>query len=54
MSPEEATRRLIEVVAGEAGIESGSAVCDVGCGYGGTARMLYREYGAEVTALTIS
>ena len=54
MSPEEATRRLIEVVAGEAGIESGSAVCDVGCGYGGTARVLYREYCAEVTALTIS
>jgi tocopherol O-methyltransferase len=54
MSPEEATRRLIAVVAGEAGIESGSAVCDIGCGYGGTARVLYRDYRAEVTALTIS
>jgi tocopherol O-methyltransferase len=54
MSPEEATRRLIAIVAEEAGIEPGSAVCDIGCGYGATARVLYREYCAEVTALTIS
>ena len=32
----------------------GSAVCDVGCGYGATARVLARDYGARVTALTIS
>jgi tocopherol O-methyltransferase len=54
MSPEEATRRLITVVAEEAGVRPGSAVCDVGCGYGGTARVLAREYEAHVTALTIS
>jgi tocopherol O-methyltransferase len=54
MTPEEATRRLIAVVAGEARVRSGTAVCDVGCGYGATSRVLVREYGALVTALTIS
>jgi tocopherol O-methyltransferase len=54
MSPEKATRRLIEVVAEEARLRPGIAVCDVGCGYGGTSRLLAREYGALVTALTIS
>src|SRR4051812_19580875 len=53
MSPEEATRRLIAVVAGEAAVGPGSVVCDVGCGYGGTSRVLAREYGADVTGLTI-
>jgi tocopherol O-methyltransferase len=54
MSPAAATRRLIEVVAGAAGVRPGSAVCDVGSGYGGTSRVLAREYGARVTALTVS
>ncbi len=54
MSPEQATRRLIEVVAVDARIAPGSTVCDVGCGYGGTSRVLVREHQAEVTALTIS
>jgi tocopherol O-methyltransferase len=30
------------------------AVCDLGCGYGATARILAREIGADVTGLTIS
>jgi tocopherol O-methyltransferase len=53
-SPEQAVERLIEMVAREAAIGSGSRVCDVGCGYGGTARFLASRYGAEVTGLTIS
>lgn len=53
-SPEEAVRQLVRRVAQAAGIENGAAVCDVGCGYGATARMLAAEYGARVTALTIS
>jgi tocopherol O-methyltransferase len=53
-TPEEAARRLIDVVAGQAGVKPGDAVCDVGCGYGGTARVLAREHAARVTALTIS
>jgi tocopherol O-methyltransferase len=53
-SSDRATRRLIELVAREAGIDPGDRVCDVGCGYGGTARVLAAEYGAAVTGLTIS
>lgn len=54
MSPEAATRRLIAVVAEGARVGPGSDVCDVGCGYGGTARVLAGEYRARVTALTVS
>lgn len=51
---EEAARHLITEVAAQARVQSGDRICDVGCGYGGTARTLVREHGAEVTALTIS
>ncbi len=53
-SPEVAVRQLITLVAERAEIAAGDLVCDVGCGYGGTARVLAREYGAAVTALTIA
>jgi tocopherol O-methyltransferase len=53
-SVEEATRRLISEVAARAEVRAGDRVCDVGCGYGGTARVLAHEYGALVTALTVS
>ncbi len=33
---------------------TGARVCDVGCGYGATARLLAADYGAEVTAITVS
>jgi tocopherol O-methyltransferase len=49
-----ATRRLIECVALEARIGPGDRVCDVGCGYGGTARVLASDYGASVVGLTVS
>jgi tocopherol O-methyltransferase len=45
---------LIEVVTDAAQVVAGVAVCDVGCGYGGTARVLAYDYSARVTALTIS
>jgi tocopherol O-methyltransferase len=45
---------LIRLVAEAAGIGDGSLVCDVGCGYGGTARFLASEYSARVTGLTVS
>lgn len=54
MTPEEATLRLIEIVAEQARIAPGSVVCDAGCGYGATARVLARDLGAHVSALTIS
>lgn len=52
--PERAAAQLAELVAREAAAGTGTRVCDVGCGYGATARMLARDYGAEVTALTVS
>jgi cyclopropane fatty-acyl-phospholipid synthase-like methyltransferase len=51
---EEAVRALVQLVADAAHIGQGMRVCDIGCGYGATARMLVEERGAEITALTIS
>jgi tocopherol O-methyltransferase len=53
-SPEQACEQLIRLVAEEAGVSDGTVVCDVGCGYGGTARFLARVYKAQVTGLTVS
>jgi cyclopropane fatty-acyl-phospholipid synthase-like methyltransferase len=53
-SPSEAVRQIVTLVAKESGIKQGDVVCDVGCGYGGTARIFAQEYQAQVTALTIS
>ena len=53
-TPEEATRNLVETVAEKADLHWGSTVCDIGCGYGATARFLVRTYHARVTALTVS
>jgi tocopherol O-methyltransferase len=51
---DEAVRQLAELVAREADVRAGSRVCDIGCGYGATARLLARTFGADVTAMTIS
>jgi tocopherol O-methyltransferase len=51
---EEAVREMARFVARKAGVTVGSLVCDIGCGYGATARMLAEECGASVTAITIS
>ena len=36
------------------GTGKGSDVCDIGCGYGATAKILAERYGADVTGMTIS
>ena len=46
--PRQGRPQLVTKVAAEAGVTRGTKVCDVGCGYGATARMLADEYGAEV------
>lgn len=51
---QEATLQLVRRVADRAKIERATRVCDIGCGYGATARMLAAEYGAEVTGVTVS
>ena len=53
-TPEQAVSNLIDRVAELAHIKKGDAVCDVGTGYGGTARRLATRFGARVTGLTVS
>ena len=53
-SPARAVETLVHRVADAAHIGPGARVCDIGCGYGGTARLLVREYGARVTGVTLS
>lgn len=49
-----AVRQLVDLVALAARIRPGDDVCDIGAGYGAAARQLAEEYGARVTALTLS
>jgi tocopherol O-methyltransferase len=49
-----AVRALVDLVATRAGVRTGSDVCDVGCGYGGTAHVVAREFGARVVGYTLS
>jgi tocopherol O-methyltransferase len=53
-APETAVEALVHRVALEGEVGAGSRVCDVGCGYAGTARLLARHYGARVTGVTLS
>jgi tocopherol O-methyltransferase len=50
---EEAVLQLAELVARNAQIAPGIRICDIGCGYGATSRLLAAR-GAFVTAMTIS
>lgn len=53
-SKEDAVLALIELAAEKAQIKSGSKVCDIGCGYGATARFLAQKWQASLTGFTIS
>ena len=53
-STEEAVENLIHLVADRAGIKSGTCVCDIGCGYGGSAKIFAADYGARVVGITVS
>lgn len=52
--PQVAAARLVEKVAEVVDLRAGMNVCDVGCGYGATARMLVRVHGVRVEGLTLS
>src|SRR5688572_30430585 len=49
-----AVAQLVAQVAAAAGLQPGDRVCDIGCGYGATARMLAARWQANVTGITIS
>ena len=51
---EEAVGTMVRLVAQQAKIATGDRVLDIGSGYGAVARLLAREFGARVTAITIS
>jgi tocopherol O-methyltransferase len=53
-SPDQAVDNLTRLVAQQAGIRPGEQVCDLGCGYGAAASLWQREFGANVTGVTIS
>jgi tocopherol O-methyltransferase len=50
----EAAENLVTMVADAGNMREGSRVCDIGCGYGATCRILAQRRGAKVTGMTIS
>ncbi len=53
-TPEVAVEQLIDLVAEWAEVKAGDRVCDIGCGYGGTAKILSEKWGAKVTGFSLS
>jgi tocopherol O-methyltransferase len=53
-SPEEAVQKMVRLVAEKGDLRKGDRVIDIGCGYGASARLLAEDYGATVTAITMS
>jgi len=53
-SKEAAQLQLIEHLASLAGVQQGSEVLDIGCGFGGSSLFLARKFGATTTGVTIS
>ena len=53
-SKEVAAQNLVDLLIAKAGLKRGAKVLDVGCGVGGTSIFLAREWGCDVTGITIS
>jgi tocopherol O-methyltransferase len=53
-TPEAAVEALIALVASQLGLSPGQSICDIGCGYGGSAAYLAAHADVNVTGLTIS
>ena len=53
-SPEQAAEALIALLARRLRLARGQRVCDIGCGYGATARYLAQHHGVDVTGVTVS
>lgn len=53
-TPGEAVEQLVDFLAQELQLQPGQTVCDIGCGYGASARLINSKYGAKVTGVTLS
>lgn len=53
-SPEQAVEALIDFLADRLDLMPGQQICDIGCGYGATARYLAGRHHLHVTGLTVS
>lgn len=51
---EEATRNLLDAIVSRLHLTPGMELCDVGCGYGHSARIIATEQQVTVTGLTVS
>ena len=53
-TPEQAVEQLVELIAQKGELKRGETVCDIGCGYGATSRLLHQKWGANVTGFSLS
>jgi tocopherol O-methyltransferase len=53
-TPAHAVEALTDLVADRLGLRHGMAICDIGCGYGASARYLAAKYGLTVRGVTVS
>jgi tocopherol O-methyltransferase len=53
-TPAEAALSLIDLLASRLRLAPGQRVCDIGCGYGATARYLAERHALDTTGVTIS
>lgn len=51
---EEAQRLKMEMICRKLRLEPGMRVLDIGCGWGGLGRYMFRNYGVHVTGVTVS
>lgn len=53
-TPERAVEQLVELIAAKGELKPSESVCDIGCGYGATARLLNQKWGANITGFSLS
>lgn len=53
-TPERAVEALVDLVIARLDLESGDALCDIGCGYGATAAYILQSHDVAITGFTVS